>query len=290
MSRWPPPPEPGPGRYGEGVLGGTSDTEHRRLAAMAQVSDPPTRALLGRLAVGPGWRCWEVGAGGGTVATWLAGQVAGPKAGGRTAGQVLATDVDVSVLSTVSVPRLSVQRHDVARDPMPDGLFDLIHARFVLEHLAEREDVLDRLVHALAPGGVIAVECIAEFPIDSSTCKPFRASMRAVERVLAATIGTDSRWARSFPQPFLDRGLVEVGTEVSLPTTGGCNASASCWNLTLQRLRPLILERGLASEAHLDAASRLLADPAFFDYAFATVAGWGRSPQQGPAAGGGPAR
>lgn len=145
-------------RYGEGVLGGVSDTERQRLAAMGDVNDPATQALLRQLGLRPGWRCREVGAGGGTVSSWIAGEV------GRVAGLTLATDIDTAALERLAAQGVRVLRHDVVRDPLPEEKFDLIHARFVLEHLPEREDVLDQLVTALAPGGVIAVECIAEFP------------------------------------------------------------------------------------------------------------------------------
>ncbi len=60
-------------RYGERVLGAASTAEERSLAAIAEVSDGWTHLVLGRLALQRGWRCWEVGAGSGTVATWLAG-------------------------------------------------------------------------------------------------------------------------------------------------------------------------------------------------------------------------
>ena len=42
-----------------------------------------------RLGLAPGWRCWEVGAGGDSVVQWLAARV-GPQ------GHVLATDIDIT--------------------------------------------------------------------------------------------------------------------------------------------------------------------------------------------------
>src|SRR5262249_54959346 len=97
-----------------------------------------------------------------------------------------------------------------------------------------------------------------------------------IEQVLAKTIGTDSTSARQFPGPLVARELVDVGTTVHLPTTGGANASALCWTLTLTRLRTRIREFDLVSEDTLDEALELLADPAFFDLAFATAIAWGR--------------
>jgi hypothetical protein len=46
-----------------------------RLAGFEATWDPGTRQLLGSLGVGPGWRCLEAGAGGGSIAAWLAARV-----------------------------------------------------------------------------------------------------------------------------------------------------------------------------------------------------------------------
>ncbi|WP_084132425.1 class I SAM-dependent methyltransferase [Parafrankia colletiae] len=263
--------------YGDDVLGGAQDSERARLAAMAAVCDPTTARVLDDLGVGPGWRCLEVGAGAGTVATWLAGRVR------PAGGHVVATDIDPRPLDDLAGPNLTVLHHDITCDPQPPGgPFDLVHARFVLEHLPAREEVLDRLVAWLAPGGVIVVESIAGFPVGSSPHPAFRRAMHAVEDVLAVTIGTDATWGRRFPAPLLDRGLLDVGLTVSLPATGGANASALCWALTLSRLRPHILEHQLVAADVLDEALDLLADPGFFDLAAATAIAWGRRPPAAP--------
>jgi predicted O-methyltransferase YrrM len=61
-------------------------TERERLASLEALFDPGTVRVLGGLGVGPGWRCLEVGAGGGSVAAWLGERV-------RPSGRVLATDL-----------------------------------------------------------------------------------------------------------------------------------------------------------------------------------------------------
>src|SRR4051812_6951666 len=63
-----------------------------RFDALADLFDASTFRHLDALGTGPGWRCWEVGAGGPSVARWLAGRV-GPE------GHVLATDIDLSWLA-----------------------------------------------------------------------------------------------------------------------------------------------------------------------------------------------
>lgn len=264
-------------RYGQRVLSAEWGGERRRLRSMAAVCDPNTIGVLERVGIGVGWRCLEVGAGGGSIAGWMARRVAGGDTTGRT-GLVVATDVDIRFLEELSAPNVSVLRHDVTTDPLPAESFDLVHARFVLEHLPEREAVLDRMVSWLAPGGVVVVEAIAEFPVASSPNPVFRLAMSVVSAVLARTIGTDAMWARTFPAPLSGRGLTGVGAAVHLPVTGGGNASAQCWALTLAQLGPRILDLGLADTATLEQAQDLLADPGFHDFGHATAVCWGRKP------------
>jgi precorrin-6B methylase 2 len=264
-------------RYGERVLGAASTAEERRLAAIAGVSDGWTQLVLGRLGLQRGWPCWEVGAGSGTVAVWLAKQAFDASLDSGQV-QVLATDVDMRFLDRLEQPGLQTMRHDVVTEPPPATGFDLVHARFVLEHLPERDKVLDRLVAALAPGGWLVVESLTSFPVQAAADDDFRSAMLAVEAVLARTIGTDCTWSRRVPTGLLDRGLVEVGAAATLPVTGLGNASASCWSLTLEQLTPRIVEFGLATQDVLDRTQSLLADPRFGDLGHGTLSAWGRRP------------
>src|SRR5687768_10129658 len=92
-----------------------------RFAALPRLYDPGTIRHLAALGVGAGWRCLEVGAGGGSIARWLAQRV------GST-GYVVATDLDTRFLEPLARevgPPLAVQRHDVTADPLPEASFDL---------------------------------------------------------------------------------------------------------------------------------------------------------------------
>jgi len=175
-------------------------------------------------------------------------------------------------------PGLRALRHDVVNDPMPPGSFDLIHARYVLEHLPEREAVLDRLARSLAPGGWLVVESLAKFPVQATADGDFRAAMYSVESVLAQTIGTDFAWSRSLPTALDSRGLERVGGASYVPLTGLGNASAQCWSLTLDQLTPRILELGLTTDEVLARAQALLADPRFSDLGHGTLSVWGQRP------------
>src|SRR5262249_46808189 len=116
-----------------------------RLALLEALTDPGTIRHLELIGVAPGWRCWETGGGGGSVAAWLCERV-GP------AGHVIATDLDTRFLAALRHDNLDVRRHDIVAKPPPEGAFDLVHARALLVHLTQREAVLDRMVAALRPG------------------------------------------------------------------------------------------------------------------------------------------
>lgn len=129
------------------VLDNAHDAAATRLAILERLYDPPTRANLDA-ALAASRNVWEVGAGAGSVAAWLADQGA----------KVTATDIDLRHLSDAA--RSSAHRvleHDVAAEE-PPGEFDLIHARLVLSHLPNPWAVLRRLIGALRPGGWLCVE------------------------------------------------------------------------------------------------------------------------------------
>src|SRR5262249_1166709 len=117
-----------------------------RLRLLEAAYDPGTSRYLEALGVGEGWSCLEVGGGGGSTVAWLWERV------GAT-GRVLATDTDTRFLEALAYPNVTVRRHDVVTEPLPEAAFDLIHVRAVLVHLVARQQAIQRLVPALKPGG-----------------------------------------------------------------------------------------------------------------------------------------
>ena len=102
------------------------------------MEDPATIEYLGRIGVGPSWRCLEVGAGCGSIARWLSDRVG-------TGGHVVATDIHLSFLSVPESPQLEVRRHDITSDELETGAFDLVHARNLLTHVPRRVSALKKL-------------------------------------------------------------------------------------------------------------------------------------------------
>jgi 2-polyprenyl-3-methyl-5-hydroxy-6-metoxy-1,4-benzoquinol methylase len=104
------------------------EAERRRLSILERLFDSVTRDALTRLGVGEGWRCCEIGAGGGTITRWLA-QAVGP------IGRVVAVDLDTRFLTAIDQANVEVIKADILSDTSIGHSFDLVFTRFVLLHL-----------------------------------------------------------------------------------------------------------------------------------------------------------
>src|SRR5882724_9938718 len=122
-----------------------------RFNALTSLFDSGTIRHFENCGVGSGWQCLEIGGGGGSIASWLAARVGGM-------GRVVATDIDPRFLKALNHPLVEVWQHNIVSDPLPEAAFDLVHARLVLIHVPQREEVLRRMIRALKPGGWLLSE------------------------------------------------------------------------------------------------------------------------------------
>jgi len=258
------------GRPNEYVLTKEWSGEQERLSLLEATADEFSISALGDAGFKPGSRCLEIGAGSGSIARWLAQETGDP-------ALVTATDIDPRLLTPLGDDGIKVLEHNVLTDDFLPGSFDFIHTRTVLEHIAQREDVLDRIAPWLAPQGVLVVVDCASFPVFTSPNPIYRVAMQAWVDVLALT-GTDYEWTRTFPEPLQRHGYRHVGARAMVPAMQGGTAMARFWSLSLETLRPRILEANLLPNEAIDEAQRLLADPDFWDLGPGFIAAWGRRP------------
>lgn len=264
-------PDPATPAY---TFGNDDPVAAERLDLLSAVLDGFTISRLSSLGDLTGRRCLELGAGNGSIAGWLADQ-AGP------AGQVLATDINTRPIPADR--RYTVVRHDLTSEPLPDGPWDVIHARLVLGHLPGRHDILRRLAVALAPGGALAIEewddshsglVLAAPEPEAATLFP--AYLTAVEQLLTAR-GLDHGWAWQMHAAMAGVGLVEADTVVHARSWPGGSAGALHHAANIKLLRPRILEAGITGE-QLDRLSGFLRDPRMVVRGLLTVSTVGRRP------------
>jgi SAM-dependent methyltransferase len=247
-----------------------------RLAALSSLFDPGTRRHLMDRGLTEGWRCLEVGGGGGTIATWLADQV-GPS------GAVLATDIDPRFLETLMSPRLEVRRHDIVTDPLPEAAFDLIHARLVLNSLPGWEVVLEKLVAALKPGGWLLDE---EFDSQSVPPDPAESPGEVLLKthVAMGRLMTDRGFDRRFGRLLFGRlrthGLTDVGAEARMVMVQGGSPGASLLRANYRQLRGPLVEAGYVTEPDVDRDLARLDNPEFMMPSSILWAAWGRRPDR----------
>ncbi|WP_229784358.1 methyltransferase domain-containing protein [Pilimelia anulata] len=243
-----------------------------RFVWLAELFDGATLGHFGRLGVGPGWRCWEVGAGGRSIPGALAAAV-GPS------GRVLATDIDPVWLDPDG--GYEVRRHDVAVDPPPEpGTFDLVHARLVLVHVPDRARALTTMVAALRPGGWLLVEDAdtALQPLaclDESGPAQRRANrVRAAVRELMRRRGVDLRYGRTLPGELRGAGLVDVAAAGCFPVGGvACDRLEAA---TIRHVRAELVAAGLVDRTEIDAHLAAV-DARELDLTLAPlISAWGR--------------
>ena len=241
------------------VLDNAATETRARFSALPALYDATTIRHLERIDVEPGWRCWEIGAGAGSIARWLASRVG-------VAGSVLATDIDTRFLDTERPSNLEVRRHDIVADPLPDGTFNLIHARLLLVHLPERENVIDRMIAALKPGGWLLTE---EFDSSSAPAAPERCPWEstlksaAVFREIMVARGVDSGFGRMLPGRLRERGLQELHAEGRMLMMQGGTAGAHLMKANYTQLREAILESGKVTPAEFQQDLLRLDQPDF---------------------------
>lgn len=245
--------------------------EQERLNLLEATVDGFSMDAIRAAGIGPGTRCLEIGAGSGSMARWLARESGDPSL-------VTATDIDPRLLKPLAAEGIQVLEHNVVTDDFPSGSFDLVHTRTVLEHIPQREDVLDRIIPWLAPEGVLIIVDCASYPVVSSSNPIYRAAMQAWVDVLALT-GTDYEWTRKFPEPLQRHGYRDVGASAMVPAMQGGTDMAKFWSMSLETLRERIVEAKLLASDAIDAAQELLADPTFWDLGPGFVAAWGRRPK-----------
>jgi len=247
-----------------------------RLRSLEGLYDPTTIRHLEMIRVSEGWNCLEVGAGAGSVAQWLSTRV-GPT------GRVVATDIDPRFLRQISVPNLEIRQHDILKDGLEIGQYDLVHCRALLMHLSEPEKGLKRMADAVRSGGWLLIE---EFDYGSSLSTDVT-SPSAV--LLTSTLRAlyDFHRKRGIVDPYFGRrvrglveqlGFVDLGQEGWTRMNRGGEPMARFGAATLQAAAKPMIAAGLITQEQHDSVQRLLLDPAFYYPGLTMFAAWGRRP------------
>jgi SAM-dependent methyltransferase len=238
--------------------------EQRRLALIEKCYDPMTIARLTALGVAAGWRCLEIGAGGGSIARWLRDRV-GPE------GRVVAIDLDTRRLA--DEPGIEARQADIMSDEIERDAFDLVHCRLLLHHLRGKQvEAVRRMASTLRLGGIfIASECYFGAMRASYT----RAFAELWRGLYAALPNADYEWPVSLPATLEAAGLDVVEARGDVGLVRGATPEAEILRLSVEAVRGR-----MPDDIDIEAGLKVLDDPTSFEPGIIWYTAWGKRKQR----------
>jgi SAM-dependent methyltransferase len=229
--------------------------ERSRLGSLEAALDPGAIRHLISLGVGPGWNCLEVGAGAGSIASWLCQRV-----GSR--GHVVACDLQTAFLQNLNRPNLDVWQHDIVIDTLPERRFDLVHVRWTLHWppCRRRLDDLRPAPRWLAAGrgaGLRHPLLRVRNRCGDPGGHPGGAAARNRQRRHGQPVRTQAPRRSGHPRPHRrpHRGQ-------GPPDSRWLTPSGATWlRFTVDKVADRLLSSGAVTEAELHDTVRLLQDP-----------------------------
>lgn len=224
---------------------GTAPDEQARLVQLNALTND---AFLDFLAVPPGSRVLEVGSGLGI----LAGAVAE-----RTGAQVVGVEYARPQLENATRGPRFVQG-DAHHLPLRDGAFDVVYARYVLEHVHDPLQVLQEMARVCRSGGVVAVlENDISLVRFDPPCPAF-GEVWALFGELQARLGGDGYIGRRLFRLFHEAGLrnIELSFQPEAHWHGSPGFAPWVRNIigNVESAREALIASGLASPTRIDLA------------------------------------
>jgi len=190
---------------------GDSRVEAARLRAQARLWDPVAHALFDRIGVRRGWKVLEVGPGQGSLHLELRRRIGGPADAVERSERFAARLRRACARDGLGEGRL--WQCDLADAPLPAGHYQLVFARWVFLFLPDPEAHLRKLVRALRPGGVLAIQDYHRETLGMIPTSPEWGDFLAADRALFASQGGDASIGARVPDLFRRAGLEVEGVE-----------------------------------------------------------------------------
>jgi ubiquinone/menaquinone biosynthesis C-methylase UbiE len=233
---------------------GTRPAEQRRLAALNRMTNA---AFIRFLQVAPRMRVLEVGSGLGI----LAAEVARAAEGVRVVAFEKSSE---QLAAAAAVPSVTYLRGDAHRLSLSDGSFELVYARYLLEHVEDPEQVLREMRRVARPDARVAVceNDISLLRVDPP-CPTFEKVWAAFQQY-QERLGGDGRIGRRLYRLFRRAGFsrIELSIQPEVHWHGSEGFDAWIHNIigNIESARRGLVGSGLCSEAQLDTAIGELAE------------------------------
>lgn len=249
------------------------DTERIRLSAIQDEFDPGSRRKLSQIGIAVGWSVLEVGAGMGSIMSWMADQVS-------VQGKVVAVDIDTRFIENTNLPNVEVRCLDIAKKKLDTSCFDVCHARCVLLHIRDWEKAVENIWQSLKPGGWLVIE-EPDFETSKAVAGSDKESVNRVNKAILAmyeSMGSDPCFGSRLPQIFQQLGSEKTMVETYLPFANGGSRISQIMKMSAQHLAERYIATGVCSQADVERYIAVADDPSVWAYYYTTVATIGRKP------------
>ena len=232
-----------------GYIHGTEPAEQQRLALLNRLTNA---AFVEFLNVQPGMRVLEVGSGLGYLAAAVA----------RSAKDVRVVGVERSedqIRAAVKDPVIEYVVGDAHQLRFDDNSFDLVYARYVLEHVANPETVLKEMARVARPAcRVVACENDESLIRWDPPCPDFERVWFSFQQH-QKNLGGDSQIGRRLYALFRSAGLrnIELSVQPEIHWHGSPGFEGWITNIigNVESARSGLIDSGLCSEASIAAAN-----------------------------------
>jgi SAM-dependent methyltransferase len=195
---------------------GDSSREAERLRFQAGLWDPVSHALFDRLGVGEGWRVLELGPGAGSLHMELRRRVRGPVDAVEQSHSFSKSLIGVTRQDGYGAGRIWTEKlQDVT---LPPVTYDLVFARWVFLFLHDPAAHLHKLMGALKPGGMIAIQDYYRDTLCLVPLPPAWDAFKAADRAFFATQDARANIGAELPRHFSEVGLETVEITPSIKT------------------------------------------------------------------------
>jgi len=265
---------------------GSSLGESARLQRQAEELAADSAALLDRAGLRPGQSAIDLGCGPRGILDMLAERVA-------PAGRVVGLDSDpahaamaAEFAAASGLSGVQIITADARSSGLPEGAFDVVHARTLLVNLAEPAAAAAEMIRLARPGGWVVS---AEPDTEHALCYPPHPAfdrLRDIFTVAFRRTGADPWIGRRVPELFRQAGLDQVEVEARVQMYPPGNSRRTVRLDLVRAMRPQVVQMGLASEAELDeldaAARPHLEDPRTVVMSGLLFLTWGKRRDRGP--------
>ena len=198
---------------------GTEPSEQERLAALNHLTN---EAFVQFLGISPQMRILEVGSGLGI----LAANVASAAEGVHVCGLERAPE---QIAAAIKTPNVTYVQGDAHQLDFPDGSFDLVYARYLLEHVSDPQKVLSEMRRVVCSGGrVAACENDVTLVRLDPPCPTFEEVWQAFQQY-QKSLGGDALIGRRLYRLFRSAGFSQIELSVQPEVYWYSSQGFPCW-------------------------------------------------------------